>query len=173
MLLIARPAAEEYLPYFNRYIDLVPDGDLIAALRDGADATRRLLEPLSEERANYRYGPDKWSVKEVLGHLLDAERVFTYRALRFARNDATPLPGFEENEWAPMAGHGKRTLRSLLEEHRAVRGATVAFFENLPEEAWSRVGTANDARMSVRAAAYIIAGHEIHHRNILRDRYLS
>jgi uncharacterized damage-inducible protein DinB len=172
MLLIQRPAPEEFLPYYGRYIDLVRGDDLIGALRGGADATRRMLEPLPESKGDHRYAPGKWSVKEVLGHLIDAERVFTYRALRFARNDATPLPGFEENEWIPQSGHASRTLRSLLDEHRAVRGATIALFENLPEEAWGRAGTANDARMSVRAAAFLIAGHELHHQNILRERYL-
>lgn len=173
MLLIQRPAPEEFLPYYGRYIDLVPGEDLIGALRSGAEATRGLLTPLSEARGEHRYAPGKWSVKEVLGHLVDCERVFVYRALRFSRNDATPLPGFDENAWMPQAGYASRTLRSVLDEHRAVRGATIAFFENLSEEAWGRIGTANDATMSVRAAAFVIAGHELHHAKILRERYLS
>lgn len=173
MLLIQRPAPEEFLPYYGRYIDLVLGEDLIGALRSGADATRALLEPLPEARGEHRYAPGKWSVKEVLGHLLDGERVFVYRALRFARNDATPLPGFDENAWMPHSGFAARTLRSLIDEHRAVRGATIAFFENLSEDAWSRTGIANDARMSVRAVAFVIAGHELHHAKILRERYLS
>lgn len=172
MLLIQRPAPEEFLPYYGRYIDLVQGDDLMGAFRSGLDATRRLLEPM-EARGDFRYAPEKWSVKEVLGHLIDTERVFTYRALRFARNDATPLPGFDENAWMPQSGFGARTLRSLLDEQRAVRGASIAFFENLTEEMWSRAGTANNARMSVRAAAFVIAGHELHHQNILRERYLT
>jgi hypothetical protein len=168
---IARPAPDEYLAYYGRYIDLVGD-DLFGALREGAEATRRLLEPLPESRGDFRYAPGKWSVKEMLGHVIDTERVFGYRALRFARSDETPLPGFEQDDWIPRSGYDARTLRSLLDEHRAVRGATNAFFENLPEEAWSRVGTANNARMSVRAAAFVIAGHERHHQNVLRERYL-
>lgn len=173
MLLIQRPAKDEFLPYYGRYIDLVPGEDLIDALRSGQEATRRLLEPLPEARGDYRYGPDKWTVKEVLGHLIDTERVFVYRALRFSRNDATPLPGFDENAWMPQTGFGARSLRSLLDEQRAVRGATIAFFENLAEDAWTRVGTANNASMSVRAAAFVIAGHELHHQNVLRERYLK
>jgi uncharacterized damage-inducible protein DinB len=173
MLLIARPLPGEFLPYYGRYIDLVPGDDLIGAMRSGMETTRRLLEPLGEERAQFRYAAGKWSVKEVLGHVMDTERVFVYRALRFARHDATPLPGFDENQWAPEAGHGARALGSLLDEHRAVRGATIAFFEELTEEQWGRAGTANNARMTVRAAAFVIAGHELHHQNILRERYLN
>lgn len=172
MQTIARPAPGEYLEYYGRYVDLVGD-DLFGTLRAGAESIRRLLEPLPESRGDHRYAPGKWSVKEVLGHLIDAERVFGYRALRFARNDQTPLPGFEQDDWVPLSGSDSRTLRSLLDEYRAVRGSTIALFENLPEEAWSRVGTANGARMSVRAAAYVIAGHEIHHGNVLRERYLG
>ncbi|HEU4764417.1 MAG TPA: DinB family protein [Candidatus Eisenbacteria bacterium] len=172
MLLIARPAPGEFLPYYGRYIDLVGD-DLFGAMRSGVDSTRGLLGGLPEARGDFRYAPDKWSVKEVLGHVIDCERVFTYRALRFSRNDATPLPGFDENAWTPQSGYASRTLPSLLDEHRAVRAATVAFFENLPEAMWGRTGTANDARMSVRAAAYVIAGHELHHQNVLRERYLK
>jgi len=173
MLLIARPAPEEYLAYYGRYIEQVPDGDLLQALRDGVEETRSLLEPLPESRGDFRYAPDKWSIKEVVGHLIDTERVFTYRALRFARNDATPLPGFDQDTWVPYSGFAARSLRSLLDEMRAVRGSAVALFENLDDAAWNRIGTANDARMSVRAAAYVIAGHEIHHRKILRERYIA
>ena len=172
MQAIARPAPSEHLPYYARYIDLVGD-DVLAALRDGVEETRRLLEPLPESRGDHRYAPEKWSVKEVLGHVIDTERVFAYRALRFARNDPAALAGFDENAWVPQSGAGARTLRGLLEEHRASRASTIAFFEGLARDAWDRAGTANDARMSVRAAAWVIAGHEAHHRNILRERYLG
>lgn len=171
MQAIARPAPSEYLPYYGRYIDLVGD-DVVSALRDGVEATRSLLEPLSESRGDHRYEPGKWSVKEVLGHVIDTERVFVYRALRFARKDPAALPGFDQDAWVPESGVSTRTLKSLVEEHRASRASTIAFLEGLAPEAWERVGTANDARMSVRAAAWVIAGHELHHRNILRDRYL-
>jgi len=173
MLLIERPTPEEFAPYYGRYIDLVSGGDPLAALREGGEETRRMLEPLPESRGDARYAPDKWSVKEVVAHLADAERVFAYRALRFARKDETPLPGFDQDLWIAGGAFAQRTLRSLVGELRAVRAASLALFENLEQEAWRRIGTANDARMSVRAAAFAIAGHEIHHRRILRERYLG
>lgn len=171
MQAIARPDPTEYLAYYGRYIDLVGD-DVLVALREGSEETRRLLEPLPESRGDHRYAEGKWSVKEVLGHVIDTERVFVYRALRFSRNDRTALPGFDQDAWVPESGAPGRTLRSLIEEHRASRASTLAFFEGLPPEAWSRAGMANDARMSVRAAAWVIAGHELHHRNVLRESYL-
>lgn len=172
MLLIARPAPGEYLAYYGRYIDRVGD-DLFGTLRAGTDSMKKLLGSLPESRGEFRYAPDKWTIKEILAHVTDCERVFGYRALRFARKDATPLPGFDENAWTPQSGASARTLVSLIDEQRAVRAATIAFFENLSEEAWGRAGTANDASMSVRAAAYVIAGHELHHQEILRTRYLA
>jgi len=172
MLRIAHPAPGEYLAYYGRYIDRVGD-DLFGALRAGADITQKLVGSLPESRGDFRYAPDKWSIKEVLAHLTDCERVFNYRALRFARKDATPLPGFDENAWTPQSGASARTIADLIQEQRAVRAATISFFENLSEEAWGRSGTANNASMSVRAAAYVIAGHELHHQEILRTRYLA
>jgi hypothetical protein len=171
MLLIARPATTEYFPYFGRYIDLVPGEDLIRALREGSDATRRLVEPLPETQGDYRYAPDKWSLKEMLGHVADGERVFAYRALRFARRDETPLPGFDQDQWVTKGDWEARSLPSLLGELRAVRAATLALFESFDEAAWGRSGTANDARISVRALGYVIAGHELHHQNMLREHY--
>lgn len=170
MLLIARPSPDEFAPYYARYIDLVPD-DVLRALRENAQETRRLLTPVTDPKADHRYAPGKWSVKEVIGHLTDAERIFGYRALRFARRDATPLPGFEENDFVETGGFGSRPLPNLLDEFRAVRAASIAFFENLDEAAWNQVGTANGVRMSVRALAFAIAGHELHHRKILVERY--
>ncbi len=172
MLLIRRPAPDEHAPYYGRYIELVAGEDPLRALREGAEETRRFLEPLPESKGDTRYAAGKWSVKEVLVHVADGERVFAYRALRFARQDETPLPGFDENRWVAGLSTSGRTLASIREELRAVREATLAFFGNLDAEAWDRSGTANDVRMSVRAAAFVIAGHEIHHRNILRERYL-
>jgi uncharacterized damage-inducible protein DinB len=170
MLLIARPAPDEFAPYYGRYIDLVPD-DVLRALRDNGEETRRLLSSLTDAKADHRYAPGKWSVKEVVGHITDGERVFSYRAMRFARNDETPLPGFDENRYVEESGFESRSLSSLIDEFRATRAASIAFFENLDEAAWNRFGTANDVRMSVRALAFIIAGHELHHRKILIERY--
>lgn len=170
MLLIARPAPDEFAPYYGRYIDLVKD-DILGALRENGEETRRLLASLPDTKADFRYAPEKWSVKEVVGHMTDAERIFTYRALRFARADETPLPGFDENSFVEESRFSQRSLSNLLDEFGTVRAASIAFFENLDEAAWNQAGVANDVRMSVRAIAFAIAGHELHHRKILVERY--
>ena len=166
-----RPAAGEFIPYYGTYISRVPAGNLTAILTAQRAATQRLLTPLDDARALHRYAPGKWSVKDVVGHLADAERVFSYRALRFARGDAAPLAGFDENTYVPAGGFDRRPFASILEEFSAVRGATIALFGSLDEQAWTRQGTANAAAISVRALGWIIAGHEIHHVAILRERY--
>jgi hypothetical protein len=170
---IARPQADEYVPYYQKYISLVPDGDLIEALRTQIGETLALLRTIPEERASYRYGPDKWSIKEVVGHMADVERIMTYRALRIARADTTPLPGFDENAYVPAANFDARSLASLAHEFEQVRRATIAFLENLEPDAAARRGSANNNAISARALAYIIAGHERHHVRILRERYLG
>jgi len=169
----ARPDESEYFSYYHKYISLVPNGDVVSQLESQHGETRTLLAPLSAERAGYRYAPGKWSVREVIGHLSDSERVFAYRAMRFARNDATPLPGFDENSFAANANYDERSLESVVDELTAVRRATVAFFNGLASEAWLRRGLANDKEMSVRALAWTIAGHERHHRELIRTRYLG
>jgi hypothetical protein len=166
-----RPEADEHLPYYGKYIALVPAGDLAEILAAQQAATQRLLAPLGEARAGHRYAPGKWSIKEVVGHLADAERVFCYRALRFARADESPLTGFDENVYVPAGGFDRRTLASLLAEYAAVRAASLALVTSLDEAAWLRRGTANGAVVSVRALACIIAGHELHHVALLRERY--
>jgi hypothetical protein len=167
------PAAGEHSPYYQRYIDLVPAGDIIATLERQGDEMGALLSGLSEERARHRYATGKWSIKEVIGHLTDAERVFSHRALRFGRGDATPLPGFDENAYTPAGQFDDRSLADLLADQRAARAATVALFRGLPAEAMTRGGTASDAYVTVRALAWITAGHELHHLKILRERYLA
>lgn len=166
-----RPAAGEFIPYYGTYIGLVPAGNLADILEAQRDATRRLLAPVNDKRALHRYAPEKWSIKEVIGHLADAERVFAYRALRFARADANPLAGFDEKTYVPVADFDRRPLSAIREEFAAVRAATHALFTSLDEEAWLRQGTANSASVSVRALGCIIAGHELHHMAILRERY--
>jgi hypothetical protein len=170
---IARPREDEYVPYYGKYIALVPDGDLVETLRAQIDQTLSLLRSIPEERASHRYAPGKWSIKEVVGHLADVERVMGYRALRIARGDVTPLPGFDENAYVPAANFDARSLASLTRELEAVRAATVAFLETLDAEAAARRGSANNNEISARALAYIIAGHERHHVGILRERYLG
>jgi uncharacterized damage-inducible protein DinB len=153
-------------------VKLVPDGPIVETLRSQIAETTGLLRALPEAKGDHRYEPGKWSVKEVVGHLIDGERVFSYRALRFARQDETPLPGFEQDLFVSAASFDRRTLGSLLEEFGAVREATVHLFRHLDEEALSRSGIASENRMSVRALAWVIAGHERHHRGVLQERYL-
>jgi uncharacterized damage-inducible protein DinB len=167
-----KPAKSEFLPYYERYIALVPDGDVISTLTTQLAETQLLLRVLPASVATYRYAPDKWSVNEVVGHMIDSERIFTGRALRFARNDATPIPGFEQDDYVRNATFDAYPLSELASELETVRQSTIFFFKHLDEEAWTRRGVANNAEVSVRALAYIIAGHELHHREILRTRYL-
>ena len=167
-----RPAPDEYAPYYGRYIALVPDGPIVETLRSQIAETTAVLGALPEAKGEHRYEPGKWSVKEVLGHVIDGERVFSYRALRFARADETPLPGIEQNDYVPAGRFERRTLRNLLDEFRTVREATVHLYSHLDEEALSRAGIASENRMSVRALAWVIAGHERHHLKVLRERYL-
>lgn len=168
-----KPDSGEFLQYYGRYIDLVPEGDIVTTLSAQMDETRALLRQFPESMSGYRYGPDKWTVNQVLGHLIDAERIFSIRALRFARNDATPLPGFEQDDYVANADFNSCALSELAAEFEAVRAATLFLLRHLEESAWTRRGTASNAAVSVRALAYIIAGHELHHRGILRDRYLK
>ena len=168
---IPRPVAAEYAPYYGRYIDKVPDGDLLRTLEDQGRETQAVLAGLSEAKALHRYAPGKWSVKEVIGHVTDTERVFSYRALRFARGDATTLPGFDENAWVPAGSFDARSLKDLAAELDVVRRATIALFRGLDAAALARRGTASDNAVSVRAIAWIIAGHERHHVALLHERY--
>ena len=168
---IPRPRADEHTPYYARYIGLVPDGDLVEILRSQQQETVRLLRPLSEERARFAYAPGKWTVKEVIGHISDGERIFAYRALRFARGDAQPLMGFDENTYVPAGRFNDRALVDLLDEFEAIRTATIHLLRHLNDEELARSGPANNNPISVRALAYVIAGHERHHVKLLRERY--
>jgi hypothetical protein len=170
---ISSPDPSEYAPYYGKYITLVGGNDVVAALEDQPRQTLALLSTLSEEQGDYRYAPDKWSIKEMLGHVTDAERVFSYRALRFARNDRTPLASFEQDDYVRSGDFGDRRLADLIEEFVCVRRATVWLFRTSSPEAWMRRGIASDNQVSVRAVAYIIAGHELHHRRVLQEKYLN
>ena len=167
-----RPDASEHSEYYGRYVALVPGDDILSALDTERAVTMDLLRRITEERSLHRYAEGKWSIREVCVHLSDAERVWAYRALRFARGDETELPGYEADDYVPPAAADSRSWSSLVEELAAVRGATISLFRNLPAEAWLRRGVADGQPASVRSLAYIIAGHEIHHRNVLRERYL-
>ncbi len=172
-LTIARPNADEHSPYYGRYVAQVPDGDLVSILREQIVDTAALLRGVPADRADYAYAPGKWTVKEVVGHMSDTERVMSFRALWFARGDAADLPGFDENVWVPAAKFSERTLGGLVEEFQAVRAATVQLATHLDAAALVRRGSANKNEVSVRALMYIIAGHERHHAALLRERYLK
>jgi uncharacterized damage-inducible protein DinB len=167
-----RPEASEYAAYYTGYVGMVPDGDLIGILEQQEKITSTLLGAVPESRGDFAYAPGKWTLKEVVSHVADAERVFVYRLLRIARGDQTPLAGFDEKSWVPNAGCDRRTLADVLEELRAVRAGTIALLRHLPAEATTRRGTANNVEVTVRALAWIIAGHELHHLSIIRERYL-
>jgi hypothetical protein len=167
------PQAGEFSPYYARYLALVPGGDILETLAQQGEETTRLLSGLSAEQAEHRYAPGKWSIKEVLGHIIDGERVFTHRALRFGRGDPTALPSFDENTYVPAGEFGHRPLADLIAEFRATRAATLALLCGLPESAMTRGGEASGAHVTVRGLAWITAGHERHHVKILRERYLA
>ena len=168
----AKPASNEHAEYYSRYIDLVPSGDIIGTLRSQMTDTLNLLAGLTDEQSLYRYGEGKWSIKEVVGHIIDCERIFAYRALRIARNDQTPLSGFEQDDYVTNGGFDGRRLGDLAKEYEHVREATIDLFEGFGQEAWSRRGKANEVEVSVRAIAWIIGGHELHHKGVIKSKYL-
>ena len=172
MTTAARPAKDEYAAYYEKYTSMVPEGDVIDTLTRQIDDTLALLCSIPDDKANTSYEPGKWTIKELVGHVIDCERIFVYRALRFARGDTTPLPGFEQDDYVRGADFNACTLAGLADELAHVRASTVHFFRHLSEDARLRRGAANDNQVSVRAIAYIIAGHEAHHVRILREKYL-
>jgi uncharacterized damage-inducible protein DinB len=168
----ARPHGSEYPPFYHGYISAVPEGDVMDVLRDSGRELHETILAIPEQRGGFRYAEGKWTIREVLGHMIDAERIFSYRGLRIARGDATPLPGFDETDYVRTAGSDSRTIASLGHELAVVRESTVQLFQSLPTDAWVRRGVASGKEISVRAIAYIVAGHPIHHLRILRERYL-
>jgi len=170
--MIGRPEASEAKPYYFTYIDRIESSDIIDVLKTQSEETLAPLGSISEDKSLYRYAPDKWSIREVLNHVSDSERIFLSRALWFARGFVTPLPEYDQNICVPAARADEVSWSSHLDEFRAVRLATIAFFRNLPEDAWMRTGVASGNPFTVRALAYIIAGHVTHHMGILQERYL-
>jgi hypothetical protein len=166
-----RPGRDEYNSFYASYIERVHDTDVISEMKDQIEETIAPISRMSDQDALSRYAPEKWSIKEVLGHLCDTERIMAYRALRIARGDQTPLASFDENAFVRHAQFDARSTASLLDDWRAVREASVRLFEGFSPEVSVRRGTASGAEISVRALAYIIAGHELHHRAILQERY--
>lgn len=172
-MITTKPEENEYARYFDRYVSLVPEGDILTILGEQLNETLALIRSIPESAGSFRYAPDKWTIKELIGHLTDTERVFAYRALCIARGDERPLLSFDENEYMRFAPFAHCSLEDLSGEFEAVRKSTLFLFKQLDENAWQRIGTASDNKVSVRALAFITAGHERHHCNILRDRYLQ
>ncbi len=171
-LTIPRPVDSEYAPYFGKYVAQVPPGNILELLATQIEDTANLLSGLTEAQALHRYAPDKWSIKQVVGHLCEGERVFAYRALCFAHGDATPLPGWDENAYIAASSYERRSLTALVADFRAARASTVSLFRGFDDTELERRGVANNREYSVRSIAYITAGHERHHLAILRERYL-
>lgn len=162
---------KEYNPYYGTYVSLVEGTDFLKILKENREKTLRWLKQLKDEQWDIRYAEGKWSVKEVWIHMIDAERIFCYRALRIARGDKTPMSGFEQNEYIQPAKAEKRSAQSIIHEYQTVRDATLSMFENMDQEMLDQMGTASDSPISALALAHITVGHEIHHSNILRERY--
>ena len=168
-----RPDPAEYAAFYAGYIAKVPDGDLTGVLEANLEEFSRTLGAVAEVRGGFAYAPGKWTLKEVIGHVIDAERVFSYRAMRIARGDETPLPGFDEKAWVPQSGANDRTIADLLAELRTVRASTIALLRNLPADSVTRRGIASGNGVTVRALAWIVAGHPMHHLGSLRERVLG
>jgi uncharacterized damage-inducible protein DinB len=169
--LARRPADTEYASFYAGYVNAVPEGDIVAQLQEHGAALDAALASVPDERGGHRYAEGKWSIRDVIGHLIDTVRIFTYRALRIARGDTTPLAPFDENAYTAAAGADARTVSDLRDELRAVRASTIWLFASLADDAWTRVGIASGKEISVRALAYIVTGHAIHHQRILTERY--
>lgn len=166
-----RPTTAEAADYYFTYIGKVPDGDVLEQLANQIVETQALLGTVGEERAGYRYEPGKWSIKQVVGHLADTERVFAYRALSFSRGDQGPIPGMDQDRWIEGGRFDELSLASIVEDLVAIRGSTLTLFRGFSEEQWNRTGTASDLPFQAGAIAWIIAGHELHHRGVLETLY--
>jgi len=174
MRVIEKPREGEYPAYAHIYIDLLPDDGLILKyLADNLKTTKKFVASIPKDRLLHRYAEGKWTIKEILGHIVDDERIYFYRALRFARNDSTELLGFDQDQYARYSDANKRASTDLLDEFSLVRRSTIAFFKSLDAAALLRTGVANGQKVSVRALAYHIAGHELRHLSIIRERYLE
>ncbi len=167
-----RPEDHESHDYFKLYINQVSGDDFLQTLKEAHHNSMEFYKKLPVEKWDYRYDEGKWSIKEVLIHILDTERIFAYRALRISRNDKTPLQGFEQDDYVPFYNVENRSITSLIDEYDALRRSTIAMFQNFDDAMLERMGTASEHPVSVRALGYMIAGHEIHHLRILRERYL-
>ncbi|ETI70833.1 DinB family protein [Neobacillus vireti] len=170
--MLQRPLENEYPAYYVPYVKLVPEGYLVSILKENLVNTEALLESLSEDDSHFRYASGKWSIKEVLGHMSDTERIMSYRLLRIGRGDQTPLAGFNENDYIAGSQFDQLPIKIILEDFAATRNATITLIQNMPDEAWAKRGIANETDITSQAIAYIIAGHAIHHLKIIHERYL-
>ncbi|WP_342561955.1 DinB family protein [Paenibacillus sp. FSL R7-0345] len=169
-----RPEQGEYMEFQEAYISQVPpEGDIVTILREQSKEVFALLDGLSEEQGNYRYAPEKWSIKEMVGHLTDNDRIMSYRLLCFARGEQAPLPGYEEKDYVAAGNFDRFTLKQLVLHYRIVRESTLALLESLADDVWTRAGNFYSVPVTVRAQACMITGHERHHMNILQERYLN
>jgi hypothetical protein len=166
-----RPQPGDYAPYAEKYVSLVPGGNIVDILTIQLKQSATLFSGRSERDGNFRYAPEKWTVKEMLGHIADAERIFAYRALRIARGDNTPLPGFEQDDYVRNARFSERKFADIVDEYADVRHASLALLSSLDSDAWSRRGVASNHPVTVLALAFLIAGHELHHRMLLDELY--
>ena len=169
---MTRPQPSEAAPYYSMYIDLITSDDIVPVFKEQMGQTMQFLEGISEQQSLQAYAPGKWTMREVLNHVNDGERIFLGRAVWFARGFQDPLPSFDQNVAVQFAQANQTSWAQLVEEFKTVRAATISFFDTMPDEAWSRTGVASDNQVSVRALAYIIAGHVAHHTNVLREKYL-
>jgi len=170
---MTRPDLSSVPQFYKRYVEHVKDMDVLDAMRESIKTTLEIVRKLPESKGEFRYEPGKWSIKELLCHMMDAERIFAYRALRFSRNDKTPLPGFEENDYAPQANAHSRSLAEIANEMERLRQVNIDLFKSFTPEMLQRIGTASNAEVSVLHVGYIIAGHERHHQQVLKERYLK
>jgi len=168
-----RPEASEYAEFYGGYVNGVPEGDILELLQTENDKTIELLSGLTSDQAGHRYAPDKWSIREMVGHMIDGERTFGFRALCFARQDPARLPGFEQDDYVKTSNAEQRELSELTAELRLARQSNLALFRSFDDEMWSRRGIASECEFTVRGLVYITAGHEIHHRRVLTERYLE
>ena len=168
---MTRATESDYPRAHASYVALVPEEDILAAMEQQSSETQKLLASLDETKAAYRYAEGKWSIKEVVGHVIDGERIFGYRALAVARGEVQPLPGYDENEYVRNASFDNWKIGDLAEWYALSRRANIVFFRNLPSDAWQRRGNANNSPITVNGLAYVLVGHERHHLNVLRERY--
>ncbi|MDM5227080.1 DinB family protein [Cytobacillus sp. NJ13] len=171
--MLKKPESNEYAPYYENYVSSVPEGDLLQILDGQIKETTNLVKDLNEDQAHFRYAPEKWTVKEVIGHITDTERIMSYRLLCIGRGEKAKLPGYDDNEYVKTGQFNRFSIKELLEQLSHARQNTIALLKSLDDEALLRSGNANGTEVTARAIAYIIAGHELHHRTLIKDRYMG